>query len=727
MLVFLLTFGLFIYTAGPCVFVGDSGEFATQMAVLGISHPPGYPFQALLGKAWLMLIPFGNIGFRANILSGLFGALSCLALFALARRFGFNRWVSFLTALLLAFSQTFWKQAVVSEVYTMAAFFVLVALLLMFRWLENQKKNLFLLSLWIGIGAVAHYLVPLLLIPSVIFILWKSRAGRRRIHLIKCVFFFLLGTTFLLAMPVRSSARPLLDFGETRKISNFIQHLKRTQYSSFEFGRKVTLKTKMLFAGHFFKETKNQFTPILAIFIPIGLWIFSRRYPSEAALTASVFLMNSLAIILILKFGFTPQSQSVVEVYYLPAFAMCALWIGMLASRWRAGVAVLAALLLMPIFKNFGEASARNVFLAHDYAVNILRALPRGAHFFSSGDNQMFLLAYLQWVEKRRGDVTLSTDTGFVFPNIFGDDFQKLTRPEKEKRRREVFETYLSGERPLAFSLGSKFSQTGASKSSPFGMIYRVRKGSEISAAAGGEFLRFREISDERSDEYLLKDIRAQIEFFMGERYFAEGDTQKSLLSFQNAANVGGDVEWVGNNIGVLLSQRGFENEAISLYEMAIQKNPYDSSALVNLGLALWRKNKSGGALEAFTKATEADPSDGSLFNIRGSLLFEEKRWGEAEENFRRAVALNPNLAEAYNNLGVLLEKRGADSQAEQVYLKAVEIKPDYAEAYFNLSVIFWKRADWKKAVRALEACLRINPNHPNASKYLPLARERAK
>ena len=73
---------LYLPTLMPDVGTWDTAEFQAIGPVLGIAHPTGYPTYTLL--AWLasvVLQPFGNEAFRANLLSALLvaGAAALLA------------------------------------------------------------------------------------------------------------------------------------------------------------------------------------------------------------------------------------------------------------------------------------------------------------------------------------------------------------------------------------------------------------------------------------------------------------------------------------------------------------------------------------------------------------------------------------------------------------------------------------------------------------------------
>src|SRR5260370_34713252 len=55
---------LYLRTLCPTVYLGDAGEICTALGTGGIMHPPGYPLFSLLGRAALVLIPWGEPAFR---------------------------------------------------------------------------------------------------------------------------------------------------------------------------------------------------------------------------------------------------------------------------------------------------------------------------------------------------------------------------------------------------------------------------------------------------------------------------------------------------------------------------------------------------------------------------------------------------------------------------------------------------------------------------------------
>ena len=91
-LVFLITLTVYILTLSPSVTLEDSGELITGAADFGVPHPPGYPLWTMSGYLFSHLVPFGNMAWRVNLESAVFGALANAVLTLLVCHSG--RWLA---------------------------------------------------------------------------------------------------------------------------------------------------------------------------------------------------------------------------------------------------------------------------------------------------------------------------------------------------------------------------------------------------------------------------------------------------------------------------------------------------------------------------------------------------------------------------------------------------------------------------------------------------------
>lgn len=56
-LIFLINFFIYAYTAPPGVVGGDSGELMAMACAGGVAHPPGYPLLTVNTKCSVALLP----------------------------------------------------------------------------------------------------------------------------------------------------------------------------------------------------------------------------------------------------------------------------------------------------------------------------------------------------------------------------------------------------------------------------------------------------------------------------------------------------------------------------------------------------------------------------------------------------------------------------------------------------------------------------------------------
>ncbi len=197
-LIFLVTLAVYVATLAPNVTLEDSGELITAAAKFGVGHPPGYPLWTMSGFFLSHVFPFGNLAWRINLLSALFGAASNAVLTLLVCHSGrwlLQRWTSpedqplarkyvfyagLLAGLSIGFSDVMWSQATISAVHgTIQALFVNLVLLLFYLWmLEPQKNHRLILAVFVfSLGLTNHHTL-VQVIPAFLLGAALLRAGK---------------------------------------------------------------------------------------------------------------------------------------------------------------------------------------------------------------------------------------------------------------------------------------------------------------------------------------------------------------------------------------------------------------------------------------------------------------------------------------------------------------------------------------------------------------------
>lgn len=131
------------------------------------------------------------------------------------------------------------------------------------------------------------------------------------------------------------------------------------------------------------------------------------------------------------------------------------------------------------------------------------------------------------------------------------------------------------------------------------------------------------------------------------------------------------------------------------------QDDPADADGWFALGLEL-ETVAPAEAEEAYRRALQLNPDQPEALINLGRMLQAEGRLHEAEDLYRRARTVQPDLAVAAFNLGTVLEEQRRTPEAADAYRSAVELDPGLADAHFNLSGVYERLGNAVAAFRHL-------------------------
>lgn len=178
---------------------------------------------------------------------------------------------------------------------------------------------------------------------------------------------------------------------------------------------------------------------------------------------------------------------------------------------------------------------------------------------------------------------------------------------------------------------------------------------------------------------------------------------------------------------GLLASDRGDLNSAITNFREALRHDPSLYGAWQDLGLALLRKQKWSEAVESFSQLArrQADSVEGAY--LHALALFNAGRTMEAEKEARRCLRLDEAAAAAHTLLGIILAaRRGHDAEAAEALSQAVALDPGSFDAYFYLGRVQYALQDYSAAARSLKVATQLNPTHAEARFFLGTVLEAA-
>jgi len=130
------------------------------------------------------------------------------------------------------------------------------------------------------------------------------------------------------------------------------------------------------------------------------------------------------------------------------------------------------------------------------------------------------------------------------------------------------------------------------------------------------------------------------------------------------------------------LARQDFEKvhheEAMQLYDAAIEQDPQNKMAWMNRGFHLQSLGRFDEALTCFNKALEIDPANVHALTVRGCSLDMLKKYEEAVASFLQAVELKKDDEWIWYNLGLAYYHSNENEKAKGALRKALELKPEF-------------------------------------------------
>lgn len=168
-------------------------------------------------------------------------------------------------------------------------------------------------------------------------------------------------------------------------------------------------------------------------------------------------------------------------------------------------------------------------------------------------------------------------------------------------------------------------------------------------------------------------------------------------------------------SIGIVLKALGMLQEAIGAYKQALALKPDYIEVYYNLANLLHEQGQSSEAIDNYKQAIKIKPDFFQAYSNLGIVLKDCNRIDEAIENFEQAIKLNPNAAEVYYNLANVLKDSGKNKEAIENYKQAIGINSDYAEAYCNLGLAYKETGRYDDAIENYELAIRLKPDFVQA------------
>jgi hypothetical protein len=404
-----IAFGCYYATLLPGLDLGDSASFQTGVGSLTLRPRQAYPLYYALGNLFVWLHP-GEPARALNLASAIYGAFAAGLAALVAARLAQSLVAGIAAGSFLAFSYTFWTQAVTAEVYTLHLLMAGAALLSLLAWAD--RPTLPRLAWFYTIYAVGfgNHLSMVLLLPAFgVFLLTHRRPGPAD-PLRPGIMALAVAITALGALQYAWNFRGL--WAALEPPTSLADAVGAFWFDVTKADWRETLVMNVSDSGlqsrpeMYWFDLRQQFGVPGVILAVAGLGYLGVRWPSRGLLLLLLFAGN-------LAFAWT-YNVGDAYIFFLPAHYIVALCAG-------AGVAATAALLSR--LANLRLATAASLFLV---AYPAWRGYDTFPAVDRSRDNRAMEL--LDTFTTARAEAVFGVDSNWQVQNAF-EYFMREHRP----------------------------------------------------------------------------------------------------------------------------------------------------------------------------------------------------------------------------------------------------------------------------------------------------------
>jgi len=652
-------FGVYLCTTTPVVYLGDSGEFTAAAFSLGIPHNSGYPLYSLLGKIFCM-IPLGNVGFRMNLMSVFFSALTVSLVYTIIFRITSSILSSAVAASFLAFTPLFWWQTVSAEVYPLHMFFVALMIRLLWWWDENKEFHRLLLFVFVtGLSFGNHMQTVMLALPVLYFIISGDKKAIFRLrHFAAISVFFILSLTLYLYLPIRTGAGAAIHWGDPDNVERFLAHVTATAHR----GAYVFSAGASEYLSRFWESLRVVGTQYgILLLLSIWGWLKLQSVRWKTFFVATIFLdliytvfLNTIALEIT---PFTLPSSIILAVLLGIGINDLLILIGhqnKVGPNISKSVKIACCIIpLIPLISNFGLCDQSRNYTAYEHAANIFRTAGYGSTVFLDGDNNVFPVAYGQIVEGMGEGVTLYDVHNVIFkwsletyPYTFTgtwDEFKNVV-VKRIIMRRVKGGVYFAVFNPFAIAVpdGFRLRSRGILKE----VVSDGPDAKQKSVDSLWGYYYEESFRDNFKRDYMNREVRGHYYLWRGQDLMLSGRVWEGLEQLRTASRIGYNDTSIHSDIGIFLTARGFFEEARNELEKASKYYDVLSGVYNNWGYYHHKRGDYRRAIAFFQKALELDPNNYSYYNNLGFILHSAGKKEEALLTFRKSLSINNDQPE---------------------------------------------------------------------------------
>jgi tetratricopeptide (TPR) repeat protein len=192
----------------------------------------------------------------------------------------------------------------------------------------------------------------------------------------------------------------------------------------------------------------------------------------------------------------------------------------------------------------------------------------------------------------------------------------------------------------------------------------------------------------DHATEWISRAIRLdpKVEYLasLGTTLQQQGRREEALKVFDKALQLNPNDAELWRHLADTLMELARLDQALLTFQHVLKLNPDHQHALHKSGALLNQLGRHEEAIGYLDRSHELLPNHAPTLQARAWALYHLNRWEESLAEARRASELDPDNADTCNNIGLALWRLGWNEEALGWFDKAIEARPNFAAAFGN-------------------------------------------
>jgi tetratricopeptide (TPR) repeat protein len=197
------------------------------------------------------------------------------------------------------------------------------------------------------------------------------------------------------------------------------------------------------------------------------------------------------------------------------------------------------------------------------------------------------------------------------------------------------------------------------------------------------------------------------------------GRLEEALNVFDKAVQLKPDDAELWKQLGGVLAALARHADALLSYQQALKLNPRHWEAAYQSAVLLHQLERFEEALLHFNLCDKLQPDHAPTLLMRGRSLRGLKRFEECLADTRRAHRLDPTDPVTCNNVGDALQWLGRYQEALQWFDKALELRPNFVEVLLNKGISLLQIHRFNEAFETFDRVKVLDPKDARAAYHL--------